>query len=128
MIQLIATIILLGSFVSITVMVIRKIPALVQLPLSSSSQKGFVSSLWQRIKSKITETPSLKGFSGEKLLHRFLSKIKIFALRTESKAEKYLQQLRKKSKNQKQESDDNYWQELKETKDPSEKNFEDKSV
>lgn len=114
MIELIATAILIGSFIGIVVMIARKLPVLASLPLTSEPKPGL--SLWQKAKEKIKLLPAPKGLSREKIIHRVLSKIKVLALRTESKTEKYLQRLRKKSRNQKEEKGDNYWQELRETK------------
>ena len=117
MLGTISTIILIGSFLGMGIIVVKKIPLLVQLPVFPQ-KRGF--SLGEKIKNKITEISSLKSFSWKKLLHKVLSKLKILALKIETKAEKYLQKMREESKKEKQNLSDNYWQKLKkETKSSS---------
>lgn len=119
MLELVAIIILFSSLMGMSVIIIKKIPV-----LSSLSLPEQVESLpfWQKIKNKISDIPWLKNFSLEKFLQKRLSKLKILVLKTESKIEKYLQQLRKRSRDQKENTSDSYWQKLKEAKnDPEEK-------
>lgn len=118
MIELIATIILIGSGIGLAVMVIRKLPALQALP-PAPSPKSFPLFTLEKIRSRIKR----EGFSKEKLFHKVLSRLKVLALRLENKTERQLQSLRQRSKNDKGNPPDKYWQELKETKDSSNKNL-----
>lgn len=109
MIELIAIIILCGSFLGILVISIRKIPALKNL--SETGSKGFLPAFLFGLKGKIQNIPFLKSSSLEMFLQKVLSKIRILALRIENRIACWLQSLRQRSQRKKE--SDNYWDELK---------------
>ncbi len=120
MLELVAIIILFSSLMGMSVIVIKKMPALSSLSLPEQAESlPFL----RKLKNKMLDVSWLKNFSSEKFLQKTLSKLKILVLKTESKIEKYLQQLRKKSREQKENASDSYWQKLKETKNNSEEKF-----
>jgi hypothetical protein len=130
MIEIIATIILICSLSGIGVIVWRKIPLLVKLP-EALAEEGESISL--KFKQKTEELSPLKNFSYEIFLQKFISKIRILSLKTDSQTFNWLQKLREKSKKktfpsrsvdwQRQEikknklDKDNYWEEIKKIKE-----------
>ena len=109
--ELTAVIILFGSLLGMGVIILRKIPALVDLPeVLPQREKG---RLFLRLKTKIKEIPGLKSFSYEVFLQKILSKIRILSLKSENKTGSWLQKLRKKSQKNKFQENDNYWEEIK---------------
>jgi hypothetical protein len=108
--NLITLLVFISSLFGTILLVIRKIPILVELPeaIEESSGNNFYSKLKERIKN----TPGLKSFSKDILLQKILSKIRILSLRTENKTFKWLQNLRNKSQEDKFGKDDNYWQKI----------------
>jgi len=113
MAELISVLILIGSIIGIGVIVFRKIPALTNLPEVShaDSFKPLVKGLYKEVKNM----PGLRSFSSEAFLQKTLSKIRVLSLKTENKTSGWLQKLREKSRKEKIEENDNYWQELKKT-------------
>lgn len=109
--ELIATIILFSSLIGIGVILFKKIPILNELPEIPAKFDLTVKLL--RIKEKIKNLKCFKSFSFEIILQKILSKIRILTLKLESKIDRYLQKLRKKSLRKKRLGDDNYWQKLK---------------
>jgi hypothetical protein len=114
MIDLIAAIILFISFFGILVILFRKIPVLVNLPISEQiiSQEP----LFLRLKNKIKNFPFLKSWSFENFLQKLLSKIRILTLKTENKTANWLQKLRERSQKKKEIENDKYWEEIKKIK------------
>lgn len=113
MFQTIALIVLISSFLGLFAILVKKIPILASLSVSLQEKKK--NYFFQQLKVNFGKVSKLKEFFGKKLLLRVLSKLKILALKSEMKIEKYLQQLRKKNKSQEGKKD-NYWEELKEIK------------
>ena len=114
MLELSATIILFGSFVGIGVIIIRKIPVLVELPVRESSfSESYKSKILREIKKKIKVNDKIKSFSVNILLQKILSKIRILTLKTDNKTSDWLIRLRQKSIEKKNNFSDNYWQKVK---------------
>jgi len=111
--NLITLTIFILSLGGLIILVIRKIPILVELPeiAKEPSERKF----YLKIKDRIKNIPGLKSFSRDILLQKILSKIRILSMRTENRSFKWLQILRAKSKEDKFGKDDNYWQEIKKT-------------
>jgi len=113
MYQLVATIILTGSFLGMLTILRHKIPVLVKLPeTEGKSQKTLLFKLKRRVFSVLPK----KSFSYEIFLQKLLSKIRILTLKTDRKTSSWLQKLRERSKKKKIIENDNYWQELKKSK------------
>lgn len=121
MFEIFFIIILLGSLIGIGIMMLIKIPVLVELT-PEENQVGF----FGRMKQKIKTHGALRFFSGELLLHTLLSKFRVLTLKTENKTSTLLTNLRQKSIEKKNgESDestgnpkfsDDYWKKVKRKK------------
>jgi len=107
MFEIIFIIILLGSFIGMGVMLFLKVPILVNLKSESPSSL-------QRIKQK--GRGIVKSLSKERLLHKLLSQIRVWTLRTENKVTISLSNLREKSKENKARFNSDYWKKLKRKK------------
>lgn len=114
MLELIITIILIGSILGMAMIIYRKIPVLVELPeiVEGKIKENFL----LRLKNKILSFSPLKNFSFEIFLQKIISKVRILTLKIESKTAYWLQQLREKSQKKKSLEKDNYWQKLKNLK------------
>lgn len=112
MIELIATIILVGSLLGMAVILFRKIPALAELPEVSAERFNWKGT-FLGLKEKLKILNPFKSFSSEIFLQKILSKIRILTLRTENKTANWLQKLREKALKKKNLENDNYWEELK---------------
>ncbi len=94
MIQLIATIIFLGSTLAIVFILYKKIPILVELPKNGGHglpKARFI----LKIEDKVKEIYSL--FSKQIILHKFLSWVKIMTLKVEARVDNLLHGIRKKA-------------------------------
>lgn len=111
MIELILTIILVSSLTGIVVILFRKIPVLVKLE-EASEASGDWQPLILKIKKRSKFLPRAKTFNYELYLQKILSKIRILTLKTENKTSDWLEKLRQKNNQEK----DNYWEELKKAK------------
>lgn len=111
MMELIATIILILSLIGIGIILLRKIPVLVELP--EKTEETSRENLWLKLKEKIKNIPTFKSFSFEIFLQKILSKVRVLTLKIENKMAFWLQKLRERSQKKKTEENDNYWQELK---------------
>ncbi|MDP2930775.1 MAG: hypothetical protein Q8N56_04220 [bacterium] len=115
--EIISFSIFLGSFTALAVLFFRKAPLLASLPKTTPvfPKKGFAfSTLLSKTKEKAQTLPWLKNFSFEIFLQKVLSKIRILALKAESKIGSWLESLRKKSSGNHTSSksslpQDNYW-------------------
>lgn len=108
MIELIATIILLGSLLGMGIIIAKKIPILAQLPRTEEKKFDFkIKKFFLGIKKRVKNIPF------EFFLQKVLSKIRILSLKMESKTGNLLQKLREKSLKKRSKDDDKYWQELK---------------
>ncbi len=106
MLELIALIILIGSILGILIILLRKIPALADLPeVIEKPQEG---SLALKLKNKVGNI-----FPKEIVLQKTLSHFRILMLKIEKKTDDLLQKLRKKSKEKQKTSDKKEWQDLK---------------
>lgn len=117
MVEILALIVLILSFLGMLVIFLRKIPVLTSLPPEVKSSRE---NLFFRLKNKILKTRPFKSFSSEIFLQKILSKVRVLILKTENKTSHWLQQLRENAKRRKEKENDNYWQELK--KPPNEDN------
>jgi hypothetical protein len=94
MLQLIVAIILLISLIGLVVIIIRKLPVLVVLPqIGSASVKDFkfVEIIRDLVKSKMVI------FEKKIFVQKFLSWVKVMTLKIETKVDKMLHGIRKKS-------------------------------
>lgn len=106
MYDLIATITLIVSILGILIILLRKIPILVDLPeVAEKSQKG---ELGLKLKKKVGDV-----LPKEIILQKTLSHFRILMLKIEKKTDNLLQKLRKKSKEKKENGDKEEWQDLK---------------
>ena len=95
MIQLIATIIFLGSVLGIVFILYKKIPVLVKLPQNGSA--GFKKhKIILNIKDKI-KYHHFNRFEKKMLLHKLLSWIKVMTLKAEVRIDAVLHRIRKKA-------------------------------
>ena len=109
--ELAALIILFGSLLGMGAIIVRKIPVLVGLPEVIKKPSG--EPFWPKLKRRIKNTPGFKSFSSEMFLQKLLSQIRILTLKTDNKTSSWLQRLREKSRKQKFQDNDNYWEEIK---------------
>lgn len=113
MIDYIALIVLFGSAIGIGIIIFKKMPALANFSyseLSSSENRGVI----VKIKNRIKHNVFLKAISsGEFLLLKILSSLRIIALKSEHKIGYTLSNLRKKSIEKKKSFSDNYWEKIK---------------
>jgi len=110
MIELIATITLIGSLIGIGVTFIRRIPDLEKLPETErGSLKESCRKIWLRIKNLRFFKPDFF----ENFLQKLLSKVKVLAIKTENKCSLRLQRIREKSVKREKAKNDTYWQKLK---------------
>jgi len=100
-------IILFIGLIGMSVMLFLKVPALVNLKLEGPSSI-------QKIKQK--GQGIIKSLSRERLLHKLLSQIRVWTLRTENKVTISLSNLREKSKENKVKFSSDYWKKLKRKK------------
>lgn len=112
MIEIFSLVILIFSLLGIVVIVWRKIPVLADSPEILSDKREPIS---LRLKRKIKELPSVKNFSYELFLQKFISKIRILTLKTDNQTFNWLQKLKEKTKKKKLE-EDGYWEEIKKIK------------
>lgn len=109
--EITAIIILVGSLFGIGVILLRKIPVLVELP---ETPAGFnLKESLLKLKNKIKFLKHLKIPAYEIFLQKILSKVRVLTLKTESKTSNWLEKLRQKSIKKRNNFSDNYWQGLK---------------
>ncbi len=119
--ELIATIILIGSFLGIILIAFKKKSILAQLPENpkkdecSLSLKCFLKEKINPIKNKIKNWKYFKKINPDIFFQNILSKIRVLSLKIENKTANLLQKIREKTQKKKiKEGDnDNYWQEIK---------------
>lgn len=111
MVELIALLVLFSSFLGMTIIIVRKIPVLAQLPeVPTRFDFKIIKIKIQKIAEKIKNFKYLKIPSFEILLQKILSKIRILTLKIENKTGNWLQKLREKTKKKKE--NDKYWEKL----------------
>ncbi len=108
MIEIIALIILLGSFAGMAVIAYRKIPVLIALPIRGNTIPRILGSL----KYIISNNEAIKSFSVETILQRYLSKIMVFILKIENKIGEWLMKLRQRNIEKKKKFTGDYWQKI----------------
>ncbi len=109
MIVLIATIIFFIGFMGMGVIVIKKIPVLVELP--ETEIKG--PRIFGKHRHKIKNNGTVKSFSSkELLLQKILSKFRILTLKTDKKTSNLLAKLRQKSIENKKKFSEDYWKRI----------------
>ncbi|MBZ1345091.1 MAG: hypothetical protein KY055_00365 [Candidatus Nealsonbacteria bacterium] len=123
--ELIATIILIGSFLGIISIAFKKISILAQLPEKPQKDKCFQTYFLKRkiilIKDRVKNWRYFKKVNPDIFFQNILSKIRVLSLKMENKTANLLQKIREKTKKKKIKEDDNYWQEIKNsTKNESE--------
>jgi len=108
MIDIIALIILLGSFAGMAAIVCRKIPVLVGLPIGESN----VPRIFISLKNKIKNNEAVKSFSLESVLQKYLSKIMVVILKIENKIGEWLVRLRQRKIKKNEKFPGDYWQKI----------------
>ena|SRR3989344_7161362 len=111
MVLYIATIIFFGSLIGLGSLLFLKVPKLLELQENSVSKFNLNKS-YTDFKTKIKAVNPLKNISGDLVVHKTLSKIRVLALKTEHGIAKRLESLRKKSQKEKIVKEDNYWNDL----------------
>jgi hypothetical protein len=95
MVQLIALVIFLISILGISVILYKKIPVLVQLPQNGYNglkKPKFISAIERKIKEH-----HFNFFEKQMLLHKFLSKLRVFILKIEKRIDLLLCSIREKA-------------------------------
>jgi hypothetical protein len=112
MIEIIFLAIFISSFLGMVVILFPKIPVLAGLPEDKTPQN----SLTLRIKQAVKKLPGSDKFDYEMYLQKLLSKVRVLTMKTENKTGNWLERLRQKAIKKNGSHTDNYWQELKKTK------------
>jgi len=107
--KIIVEIVFIGSSLGLGGIVFRKIPALSSLPESSTKTED----LGLKIKEKIKQIRFLENFSYELFLQKFLTKVRILSLKTDTKTFDWIQRLRENAQKKKIGENANYWKEIK---------------
>ena len=108
MVELIVTIILFIGFIGMGVILFRRIPVLAELSLPEIKKPGVL----EKLREKIKNNGTLKPISGELLLQRILSKIRILTLRTDKKTNTWLKKLQQRSLKKKSKFSNDYWKKI----------------
>ncbi len=107
---LFATIIFFIGFIGMSIIIIKKIPVLVELPETEIKRPR----IFGRLRHKIKNNGTVKSFSSkELLLQKVLSKFRILALKTDKKTSNLLVKLRQKSIENKKKFSEDYWKRIK---------------
>jgi len=107
--EIIASIVLFFSFLGLSVLILRKVPELREMP---EPETVFIKKeLRKKIKEKTKEV--LKENAGilESMLHKLLSKIRIMSLKVDKKVSDWITKLRNRSLERTKDLD-NYWKEI----------------
>ncbi len=107
-----ATIILFIGLIGMGIIIARKIPVLTELSIEKTNGPGIL----EGIKKKVKGSNLLKLSSGEVLLQKVLSKIRVLTLKTDSKTSTWLSKLRQRSIKKKENFSDDYWKKIKRKK------------
>ncbi len=108
MIELFAIVILVTGLIGMGVIIVREIPVLTELSPQEIKGPG----IFGRLKDKIKKNGALKTFSGETLLQKILSKIRVLSLKTDNKTSTWLMKLRQKSAKKKSNFSADYWKKI----------------
>lgn len=101
---------LLGTFV----ILLKKIPILVELPKNPPA--NFLENFVLNFRKQIINLSFFKNFSVELYLQKILSRVKVVVLKIENMINHWLRTLRQKSIEKNNHKPDNYWKELKKAK------------
>ena len=118
MVEIIASILFLGSAVGAIAFVAKRMPATHELPdLAGGMQSvGFFGGAVSWIGAKIKKNPYLKDFSWIDFVQKQLLKARVVVMKAENKINDYMVKLRKRAEDQKIKEEaplDNYWHDLK---------------
>ena len=108
MYDIIALIVLIGSLAGLVVILFRKIPILAEMSLEQAAKPM----VFTRIRSRIKDNRFVKIFSGYVILHKILSKFRIFILKIENMTSELLRRLRQRAIENKKTFGDDYWLKL----------------
>jgi hypothetical protein len=108
--EIIALIILIVSFLSLSFLIFKKMPALKAMPEPEAI--FFKKELKKKIRAKTKEVMEKRSNSLEAILHKLLSKIRILSLKTDKKMSDWIIKLRERSIERTKDFD-NYWKEIK---------------
>ncbi|HXK32270.1 MAG TPA: hypothetical protein VJ378_02270 [Candidatus Paceibacterota bacterium] len=106
MMSIIVFIVFLLSLIILAVIVLKKIPLLLQLPETASFN-------WKEWLTGVKDLFPADNFSFEIFLQKILSRVRVLTLKTDNKTSNWLQKLRERGQKKKFDEDDNYWQEIK---------------
>ena len=106
--MLIAFVIFLISVVGVGIIILKKVPVLVQVNVKPIDKSAVFSAIKAQIKDK-----TIKDFSFEMFLHKLLSKLRVMILKTERQIGCWLSSLRQKSINKNCFKDNHYWKKVK---------------
>lgn len=107
--ELIASIILLVSFLGLSVLVLRKVPELKETP---EPESFFIKKdLRKKIREKTKEVWKENAGTLESMLHKLLSRIRIMSLKVDKKVSGWITKLRNRSL-ARTKGIDNYWKEI----------------
>ena len=109
MTELISFIVFICSLLVMGVIILRKLPILIQLPENTRTQNQLKEVF--NLKRMGELTPS-RYLSLNMLLQKIVSKIRILILKIDTKTFNLLQKLREKSQKNKFNENENYWQEI----------------
>jgi len=112
MIELIAIIILLLGLIGMSIIIVRKIPVLVDLAPEKIGGPGIL----RKIKDKVKSNGTLKSFSAEILLQKALSKIRVLSLRADRQTCDWLAKLRQNAIEKKKKFSEDYWKKIRKGK------------
>ncbi len=109
MIVLFATIIFFIGFIGMSIIIIKKIPVLNELPETKIKR----SRIFRKLGYKIKNNGTVKSFSSkELLLQKILSKFRILTLKTDKKTSNLLSKLRQKSIENRKKFSEDYWKRI----------------
>jgi len=103
-----ATIIFSISFLGLAAIILKKLPILAELPVKEIEEDKILKKIRKKVIGK-----KIKFTSGNIVLQKALSKIRILTLKTDKKTSLWLSKLRQKSIEKKESFSEDYWQKLK---------------
>jgi hypothetical protein len=107
--QIISLVILGLSFLGMSFLILRKVPALRQI--AQNTQEGFSENVFISFAKKIiAKVPGLKSFSPEIFLQKIVSRLRVISLKSDQKTAGWLKKLREKNQTK---EPDGYWDNLK---------------
>ncbi|MEA3344613.1 MAG: hypothetical protein U9Q16_02970 [Patescibacteria group bacterium] len=112
MLEIFAVIILFASLTGMGLIIIRKIPILTEL----SPQEIELNPI-KRFRNRIKGKKTSKFFSKDIILQKTLSKIRILTLKTDNKTDSLLMKLRQKTRKDRNDFSDGYWNKVNSVKE-----------